>query len=105
LKLGDVAAGALRHATRAVGNRLLAIEHARGEGARTVRFALTRPASVAIAVHDAGGRLVETILDNVHYGQGTHGTQWTPACAGSGVYWIRMSAGGETATQKYAIIR
>ncbi len=75
----------------------------------TLRFALARPARAALAVYDLQGRLVRALLDaDLPAGETTvawDGLDARGDAAASGVYVVRLEAGGETAARKVVLAR
>lgn len=75
----------------------------------TVAFTLARAAAVELAVHDLAGRRVATLLRS-ELAAGQHTATWDGrddrgAAAASGLYVLRLSAGGAAATQKLLLVR
>ncbi|MCC6651304.1 MAG: hypothetical protein IT348_09180 [Candidatus Eisenbacteria bacterium] len=70
-------------------------------GPVTLSFALAAPADVDLAVYDAAGRRVRTLLRGARAG-GEHAARWDArdddgrACS-PGAYWVRLRVDGETA--------
>ena len=67
-------------------------------------FDLPRPCVVRLEVADASGRVVR-VLTNTEWAAGRHSLTWTGdndagEVAGPGVYFVRMEAGGFTASDK-----
>ncbi len=61
-------------------------------------------------IHDAAGRRVRTIISGEGYPAGRHTFRWDGKDAGgqsvgSGVYLIRLRAGGEVFTQKAVLLK
>ncbi len=74
-----------------------------------VRFSLARPADVRLTVHDLAGRSVRTLLD-ARRSAGGHSVAWDGRGEGgrplgSGVYFLMLSAGGETETAKLSLVK
>jgi flagellar hook assembly protein FlgD len=76
----------------------------------TVSFALARSGPVAVRVFDARGRLVRALLDGQSRSAGRHEIAWDgrdaagQACA-SGVYLVRVDAGGQPQTGRMLLVR
>jgi hypothetical protein len=73
-----------------------------------IRASLPARAMADVCVYDTAGRLVQTLMQaEVGPGvaqlvwDGTDGTARVPA----GTYFVRLSAGGQTATQKVTLAR
>lgn len=74
-----------------------------------IRFTLPRPGKVSVRVFDATGREVATLLEGAR-AAGPHSFVWDGKnTAGelvrSGVYFLRLEAGGEVAVRKMAVVR
>jgi uncharacterized repeat protein (TIGR01451 family) len=75
----------------------------------TIFFTVDRPKHVTVSVHDAAGRLVTTLVDEVR-DTGPHTVEWNGRDAGgkgvsSGVYFLRMEAGDKVKSRKVTILR
>ncbi len=68
-------------------------------GSATVRFRLPAAGPVRLAVFDLGGRRVATLLDGTRPA-GEHAVTWRAAGAPSGVYFVRLEAGGRSVTRR-----
>ncbi len=78
-------------------------------GATTVRFTLPAPARATLAVYDAAGRRVVTLVDGP-LAAGEHDVRWEGRDAAGaplapGVYFARLRAGGETVVRRVARVR
>jgi hypothetical protein len=91
----------------------LTLDHASPNPARDaqrLRFGLPRAAPVRLEVFDAGGRRVATLIDGRTLEAGFHTAVWQPARDGagrvsSGLYFHRLTAGGETRTVRAVLVR
>ncbi|MDG5766258.1 DUF4874 domain-containing protein [Balneolales bacterium ANBcel1] len=72
--------------------------------ATTVRFELDQQGPVRLTVHDLAGRLV-TVLKDGHFPAGEHHAVWNASDVSSGVYVIRLSAGGGTRSILASLIK
>ncbi|MBZ0267429.1 T9SS type A sorting domain-containing protein [bacterium] len=75
----------------------------------TMSFDVARPATGILAVHDASGRLVRTLVDG-SLPAGTHHVRWdgrdrTGRRAATGVYYVRLQADAVRATEKVVLLR
>lgn len=75
----------------------------------TIRFGLSQPGSAAVRIYDAGGSLVATLIDGSLDG-GAHEIRWNGTDdsgdpVSSGVYFCRLSAGGEVLTAKLVLLK
>jgi outer membrane protein assembly factor BamB len=75
------------------------------------RLEFAAPAGVrtSVRIYDASGRRVRDLFSGVSPG-GAHGVAWDGTSNGgdlvaSGVYFVRLEAGGEVATRKVALVR
>ena len=78
-------------------------------GAFAISFALPEEQDIRIVVLEPGGRCVATIADG-HYASGTHQVRWSAPNGGglglsSGVYFVRLMAGGETRVRKMLYLK
>lgn len=75
----------------------------------SIRYALPEPGHVKLAVYDAAGRLVATLVDG-ETKAGPHATAWDSrnddgVTVASGVYFCRLEAGGKTLTRKMVLLK
>ncbi len=75
----------------------------------TIRFELESRERVTLAVYDAGGRLIRTLVNDTR-GPGTHEAQWdgrngSGAAQASGVYFYRITAGGFNESKKMVLLK
>jgi hypothetical protein len=90
----------------------LAVEPARPNpfrGATSMRFALPRDADVSLAVYDATGRHVRTLLSG-RRAAGALDVTWDGRDEGgrrvaAGTYFVRATSGGESASAKVTVLR
>ena len=73
-------------------------------GDASVRFSLAEPGPVALRVFDATGREVATVAAR-DFSADTHDVTADLSGLASGVYVVRLEAGGEVATTRVAIVR
>lgn len=78
-------------------------------GPTTIRFSAPPGSKAAVEVYDVAGRLVARLFDGV-VRNGFEEVRWDAREAGgeraaSGVYFIRMEAGGEVVTRKSVLLR
>ena len=69
-----------------------------------LRFTLDAPTDVRLAVYDAGGREVAVLIEGP-MPAGSHEAALRAAGLPSGVYLVRLDAGGQTATQRVTLLR
>jgi hypothetical protein len=69
-----------------------------------IRYSLPRETQVSLKVYDASGRCVGTLV-NGREAAGWKQVGWDARSLGSGVYFYRLEAGGQTATHKLVIVR
>ncbi len=75
----------------------------------TIRFVLPVREDVTLAIYDANGHLVRTLLNEVR-GFGAHEVTWNGrddngATMGSGVYFYRLRAGKLTESKKMVLLK
>ncbi len=75
----------------------------------TIRFVLPVREDVTLAIYDANGRLVRTLVNEVE-GYGAHEAAWDGrnddgATMGSGVYFYRLQAGKYTESKKMVLLK
>jgi hypothetical protein len=70
----------------------------------TVAYAVPEAGAVRITVYNVLGQAVATLLDT-EVRAGDHTVTWTPRGLASGVYFVRMQAGGTTATRRLTLVR
>ena len=75
--------------------------------ATTIRFSLRATEEVTLAVYDVTGRLIRTIAER-SFAAGEHEVTWRGrdergGAAPSGVYFVRLNAGGAVESQKIVL--
>ncbi len=70
-----------------------------------IRFSLHEASVVRVSVVTVGGRLVETLVEGVEYGSGTHEIAFDADGLPSGVYLCELEAGGFTDTRSMVLIK
>jgi hypothetical protein len=85
------------------------VEGSSGEGVRASRGAATGGATVTLTIYDVSGRLVRRLFEG-RRAAGEHAAAWDGAddrgvAVSSGVYYYRLSAGGQSASRKLVLIR
>jgi hypothetical protein len=75
----------------------------------TITFSLAETMQARLAIYDAGGALVKTLICG-SLGRGAHSINWngssnSGAPIASGVYFYRITAGNETSTKKILLLR
>ena len=70
----------------------------------TINYDLSSESLVNIAVYDALGWLVTELVNDVQPG-GTNSITWNAADQASGAYFVRMTAGSYTSTQKLMLVK
>jgi hypothetical protein len=76
----------------------------------TVEFTSPRAGYALVTVHDARGAKVATLYDGGVAGARTHAVQWDGAASGggivsSGVYFVRVQAGGSVTSRKVVLAK
>ena len=70
----------------------------------TINYDLSSESLVNISVYDALGRLVTELVNNVQP-TGANNVSWNAADQASGAYFVRMTAGSYTSTQKLMLVK
>ena len=78
--------------------------------ATTISYELPRNVAVTLVVHDVSGRVVKTLRSGVMESPGRHQVGWDGMDSagqpvGSGVYLVRLAAGGTTRVQRVTLIK
>ena len=76
----------------------------------TVRFDLPERGPVDVVVYDVPGRIVRTLVRGESLEAGRHEVEWTGrdddgAAVAGGVYFVRVTASGRTATNKMVLLK
>ncbi|PSQ91253.1 MAG: hypothetical protein BRD43_00235 [Bacteroidetes bacterium QS_4_64_154] len=69
----------------------------------TLRYAVPQRQDVKIHLYDILGRRIQTVVNGER--KGRHERQLDVSQLASGVYFLRLAAGGKTRTQKLTIVR
>ncbi len=70
----------------------------------TIRFAIPFRERVTVKAYDIAGREIATLADNI-YNAGEQRITWRPYRLSSGVYFVKMTAGRYSATQKVVFMK
>lgn len=78
--------------------------------ATTIEYRVPFAAAVTLAVYDASGRFVASLLDHERVSAGVHTARWNGTsadgnAAGSGVYFYRLTVGKETISRKMVLLK
>lgn len=73
-------------------------------GATTIRFALPDAGPVTLDVYDLLGRRVASLVDGAQT-PGWHDVQWDASTLPSGTYFVRLTVGATTQTQRLTVLR
>ena len=71
----------------------------------TINYDLAADGHVSIVVYDALGREVTTLFNDVQEGNRSHQITWNAANQASGAYFLRMTSGNYTNTQKLMLVK
>lgn len=71
----------------------------------TVEFNLTETANVSIEIYNATGASIATVVSNVTYTAGSHAITWETGDNASGLYFIKITANGNSITKELVIIK
>jgi hypothetical protein len=78
-------------------------------GTIAFRIGLPAPTRADLAVYDISGRRVASLLQGTAVGTGYHTVRWNPrdtkALPGSGVYFVRFRADGQTFVKRFVLLR
>lgn len=69
-----------------------------------IRFQLTTQSLTRLVIHDAAGREVATLVNEVK-APGTYSVQWNAAALASGTYFATLQSGGQTRTRKMVLMK
>ena len=69
-----------------------------------VSFGIPTEMEVQVDVHDMLGRKVAELANGI-FGQGYYELQWNASQQASGIYFVKMVAGGQTNIQKLMLIK
>jgi hypothetical protein len=72
--------------------------------ATTITYAVPRAGAVTVSVYDVTGRLVDTLVDNAYREAQEYRMTYRPSAA-TGVYFVRVSAGGEAKTTRIVLLK
>ena len=75
-----------------------------------IRFALSEPGIVNLVVHDIAGRVIRDLSPQTAYPAGPSSLSWdgrgrSGSAVGSGVYFVRIEAGGKRMMQRLVLVR
>jgi hypothetical protein len=70
----------------------------------TIRFTLHQPGDVKLAIFDALGVRITTLV-SAHHSRGTYTAQWDASACASGVYYSRLESGNRVQTKKLLLVR
>ncbi|PJJ52964.1 T9SS type A sorting domain-containing protein [Hymenobacter chitinivorans] len=70
----------------------------------SISFSLAKPATVTLAVYDAQGRRVATLLDNQSQTGGDHSVQLTTTSLAAGLYHYRLEVGDRAVSRAFSIV-
>ncbi|MBU1983537.1 T9SS type A sorting domain-containing protein [bacterium] len=70
----------------------------------TVPFVLPKSADVILTLWDVTGRQTAVLADG-YFNSGAHRVEWSAAGVGSGIYFLRLSAGGQTVAAKVVALK
>jgi poly-gamma-glutamate capsule biosynthesis protein CapA/YwtB (metallophosphatase superfamily) len=103
----DAAYSVVDHATDAAPSRARLLSASPNPARQTtlIRYELSQPARVDLAVYDVAGRLVTRLARDETQRAGIHGVSWQVPEQRSGVYFVRLVASGETHAGKVIVLR
>jgi C-terminal processing protease CtpA/Prc len=71
----------------------------------SITFSLTEAQDVTLSVVDLYGREIRRLLDSLPHEVGTHTAIFNATGVPSGVYFVRLAAGGQTLSRKMVLLR
>lgn len=71
----------------------------------TVRFSLAAPTEVTAVVYSATGAEVARLASGETRAAGAHTLEWDASAVAAGVYFVRVTAAGETETARVTVVR
>ncbi|MEL6616319.1 MAG: Ig-like domain-containing protein, partial [Bacteroidota bacterium] len=71
----------------------------------TVRFSLAAPSEVTAVVYSAPGAEVARLASGETRAAGAHALEWDASAVAAGVYFVRVTAAGETETARVTVVR
>ncbi len=71
----------------------------------TIGYSLPAPSSVILSIYNINGQLVEQLVDSRIELAGYHSVVWNADNFASGIYIVKLSAGGLTKTQKLVLLK
>jgi hypothetical protein len=78
-------------------------------GTMAFRLGLPAPTRADLSVYDISGRRVAALLQDMVVGTGYHTVRWDPrdtkTLPGSGVYFVRFRADGQTFVKRFVLLR
>jgi hypothetical protein len=69
----------------------------------SITYSVPKAGRVSLCVFDNAGHLVKNLVDHAYCPAGTHTAEYR-ACGPSGVYLVRLEAGGTTRTTKIVLV-
>jgi hypothetical protein len=72
--------------------------------ATTIVYYLPQPSRVKLVVYNVAGQLVETLVDGPR-GEGFQSEIWSPSNIGSGVYFVKLTAGEQSSAKKLVLLK
>jgi hypothetical protein len=78
--------------------------------ATRIVFDAPKREKISLAIYDVMGRKIRTLIAEKSFESGTHEAEWDGrtddgAIAGSGVYFMRLRAGGRTQVEKIVLMK
>ncbi len=69
-------------------------------GSVALAYTLPSASRVTVAVYDIAGRVVDTLVDGETVDAGAHAVRWNGSSSAAGVYVVKLTADGVTASQR-----
>jgi len=96
--------------SKGMGFRLCPVSPNPSGGSALISFEMAEPAAVRLAIYDARGRLVKTLIDGALRSAGRHVVHWDGTGAGGarvspGVFFLRMETRGYAGTESMVLVK
>jgi hypothetical protein len=72
--------------------------------ATTITYVVPQAGQVTVSVYDVTGKLVDTLVDNAYREAEQYRIEYRPSAA-TGVYFVRVSAGGQAKTTRIVLLK
>lgn len=95
---------------KSMGFRLYPVSPNPSGGSMLISFEMAEPAAVNLAIYDARGRRVKSLIDGAVRSAGRHVVHWDGTASGGapvspGIFFLRMETRGYTGTERMVLIK